>query len=284
MRYYYRPVPEALKPWLGSLYLMQMDHPMSDLVRVEIPHIRFLCRGISALSHDDSTRVYRAPEALLCGPSFKTGSVRVSAGTLIVGASLTPAGWHALAAISAETMANRKQPLAELRPDLDLDPLRAALSEGAEGPGDDEALFATVTGFIDSALRRDPPPRWDFLRATMDWAVDPDSPGVAALVERTGVSSRTVDRLCRHYFGDSPKQVHRVFRALQVCHALATRRDADIADLIGPYCDQSHLIRDFKSRIGCTPERFRRDRAGMMQHDLALRAQVPDMPLYSLIG
>ncbi|MEM9634042.1 MAG: AraC family transcriptional regulator [Pseudomonadota bacterium] len=280
MRYYYRASPPDLSPYVGAFYLMEMPEAAGDLVRVEIPHIRFLCKGISTLSHGDETRAFDAQEVLVCGPSFRTGSVSVTAGTLILGASLTPLGWYALIGCPASDMANRKAGIKTLRPEIDTTSILGVLDSATS----DEELFEAAETFLRGAVRDAAPARYDFIKIALDWITDPESPSVPDLIARTGLSSRQVDRLCREYFGGSPKQVHRVFRALNIAYRLTTEEDTAVQDIAGPYFDQSHLIRDFRDRIGCTPREFRQSRVNMMRFDVALRQAIPDLPRYALIG
>lgn len=280
MRYYYRAPCSTLKPYVGSFYLMEMPQPMAGQVRVEIPHIRFLCRGASTLSVGDSASVFISPDVLVCGPSFTTGMVSVTRDTLILGGSLTPAGWCALTGVSAENYANSKVSFDEIRPELDLVPLLGEISQDLT----DEARFSAIERFLIEALIEKPEPRWDFIKAAMLWAEDPTSPGVDELSKRTGLSPRQVDRLCRYYFGASPKPVHRVFRALNIAYRLTVEGADNWREVVDPFYDQSHFVRDFKDRIGCTPGDFTGERLAMMRHDLEQKAKVADTPRYCLIG
>ncbi|MGV6849600.1 MAG: helix-turn-helix domain-containing protein [Marinibacterium sp.] len=280
MRYYYRaPAPE-LQGLVGSFYLMEMPHSASDLVRAEIPHIRFLCKGTSVLSVGEGTREFSERCALVCGPSFRTGSVAVNAGTLIIGASLTPAGWQRIVGVPAEDLADRKVDLREIRGDADT----AALDAAIEAAETDEEMFRAVEAFLLATQRDDVAVREDFLKVAMDWISDPASPGVGDLVAKSGLSDRQVDRLCRIYFGASPKRVHRVFRVLNTAHRMATEDVTDWREVAGSYFDQSHLIRDFRDLIGCTPGTFMAERRMMMRFDIELRQQVAGLPRYCLIG
>ncbi|MAS04573.1 MAG: hypothetical protein CL534_07730 [Ahrensia sp.] len=280
MRYYYRAPCSILKPYAGSFYLMEMPQPMSGQVRVEIPHIRFLCRGVSTLSVGDNRSVFRSPEVLMCGPSFRTGMVSVTENTLILGGSLTPAGWCALTGVSAEGYANRKVSFADIRPELDPSPLHGVIDNDVS----DDVLFSAIERFLIDALIEKPAPRWDFINAAMDWATDRASPGISELHRRTGLSPRQVDRLCRYHFGASPKQVHRVFRALNIAYRLTVEGADNWREVVDPFYDQSHFVRDFKDRIGCTPGDFTGERLAMMRHDLEQKAAVADTPRYCLIG
>jgi AraC-like DNA-binding protein len=280
MRYFYRATPQELRPYIGSFYLIDTPHDQAGQVRVEIPHLRFICSGTSTLSIADDVQVFSARSGIVCGPSFRTGMAEVSANSLILGCSLTPAGWHALIGQSAELFANRKVDLAETRPDLPID----ALFDRLAGTADEAAQFGAIERFLIDALMPDPPPRWDFITPAMAWATDPACPGLDDLVARTGLSSRQVDRLCRTYFGGSPKQVHRVFRALNIAYRLTVDGADDWREVVEPFYDQSHFIKDFKSRIGCTPREFTGERLKMMRYDLAEKAKVADAPKYCVIG
>lgn len=280
MRYFYRAPPDRLKPYIGSFYLMDMPRAQSGNVRVEIPHIRFLIRGASTLSVGGNTNTFRSPEVLVCGPSFQTGMVDVSDDTLIVGASLTPVGWHALTGVSAEDYANQKTGMGSVRLELDMSEVLTSLADVAS----DEEAFTTVETFVWDALLTVPPPRPDFVNTAMAWATDPECPGIETLVAQSGLSSRQVDRLCRYYFGGSPKQVHRVFRSLNIAYRLTIDGADDWQEVVAPFYDQSHFIRDFKDRIGCTPSEFTGERLMMMRHDLEQKAKIADIPRYCLIG
>lgn len=280
MRYFYRAASPELKPYIGSFYLIDTPFDQSGQVRVEIPHIRFLCRGTSTLTIADDVDVFTAPDIIVCGPSFRTGMASVTAGSVIVGCSLTPAGWHAFVGRSAEDYANRKIGFAEIRPDIALETILMRLNE-LEG---DEVLFSAIEHFLIDALISDPPPRWDFITPAIAWATDPACPGIDELIERTGLSARQVDRLCRYHFGGSPKQVHRVFRALNIAYRLTIEGADDWREVVDPFYDQSHYIKEFKDRIGCTPSEFTGERLKMMRLDLEQKAMVADTPKYCVIG
>lgn len=79
---------------------------------------------------------------------------------------------------------------------------------------------------------------------------------------------RTMERLFREFVGVSPKSFERLHRARQAMALHRGRPDLNwalIAAATG-YFDQAHLIRDFRSMNGCTPEYFAR--AGSLAHAL----------------
>lgn len=78
------------------------------------------------------------------------------------------------------------------------------------------------------------------------------------LSARTGIPSRTVQRLFTQYAGVSPTWVLRRYRLLDVAEAVRNGEQpvwADVAADLG-YADQAHLVRDFRAATGQTPSRY----------------------------
>jgi AraC-like DNA-binding protein len=78
------------------------------------------------------------------------------------------------------------------------------------------------------------------------------------LSARTGVPSRTLQRLFAQYAGVSPTWVLRRYRLLDVAEAVRNGESpvwADVAADLG-YADQAHLVRDFRAATGQTPARY----------------------------
>ena len=81
-----------------------------------------------------------------------------------------------------------------------------------------------------------------------------------AIVERTGLGLRKLQRLFLEYVGVSPKWVIQRFRLIEAAERIRTASEpidyATIALELG-YADQPHFIRDFKAMIGMTPAKYR---------------------------
>lgn len=85
---------------------------------------------------------------------------------------------------------------------------------------------------------------------------------VQHICECFGLSTRSLQRLFNTYVGVSPKWLIRKFRLHNILDRLEqqthNQRKIDwqqyVADL--GYADQAHFINDFKTFIGCTPERY----------------------------
>ena len=78
------------------------------------------------------------------------------------------------------------------------------------------------------------------------------------LVERTGMTKRSLQRVFNEYVGVSPKWVIRRYRLHELVERLNSEEQPDWCQLaleLG-YFDQAHLINDFKSIVGYSPTKM----------------------------
>jgi len=83
---------------------------------------------------------------------------------------------------------------------------------------------------------------------------------VEDIVDRYGLSKRTLQRLFARYVGASPKWViqrYRLHEAAEQLAAGASVNQAAIALNLG-YSDQAHFVRDFKAIVGISPAAYAR--------------------------
>lgn len=86
---------------------------------------------------------------------------------------------------------------------------------------------------------------------------------VERLVEQTGLTKRTLQRLFNHYVGIGPKWVinrYRLHEAIAQLQAGTPVLWADLALQLG-YFDQAHFIRDFRKLVGRPPAEYARSQA-----------------------
>ena len=265
---------------VGAYYIIEAPDGGADFTRAEVTHLRFILTGESTLQHGDESVTYRAPIALVCGPSLKAGNAKVSPGSTIVGASITPLGWQKIFGVPVGELASRKAALDDFQP-FDMN----ALAERLLAAPDDAALFTLLDSLFRDLAVRQAKINEAFLDAAMAWLLDPRSPGVDALIGMTEYSHRQVDRLCQTYFGAPPKRLHRMFRALRVSSTMAWTGETDWRQVASEqFHDQAHLIKDFKELIGCTPSAFVAGRNRMVRFDLMKRLEIPHRTTFSLIG
>jgi AraC-like DNA-binding protein len=91
------------------------------------------------------------------------------------------------------------------------------------------------------------------------FAASPSVARVREVGDATGYSAKRFIRLFTEGVGISPKRFCRILRLQAVVQRLATGKRIEWAEfaLASGYCDQSHLIRDFRAMTGLTPAQYR---------------------------
>lgn len=87
--------------------------------------------------------------------------------------------------------------------------------------------------------------------------VDPDTATVADLVNKSGVSQRTLERCCDRAFGFAPKLLLRRQRFMRsLTQFMLDPSLRWIGAMDGHYHDQSQFVRDFRQFMGMTPREY----------------------------
>jgi len=83
---------------------------------------------------------------------------------------------------------------------------------------------------------------------------------VDEVVDRVGVSKRTLQRLFSEYVGVTPKWVIQRYRLHEAADRLADGHELNVAALAQDlgYFDQAHFVRDFKAIVGKPPAEYAR--------------------------
>ena len=150
-------------------------------------------------------------------------------------------------------------PLGELRETMvELDAVAGSLtdlaSEVHDGQCREHVLMEAMERWIGDRHAPDPG-----VRAAVELithALTP--PSVRSVSSQLGRSTRWVQRAFRNTVGLSPKmltRINRVQRAMRAARSHPARTWSSIAADVG-YFDQSHLVRDFRQLVGCTPSEF----------------------------
>lgn len=205
-----------------------------------------------------------APRIGLWGPRFTPAFGYVEQSHDVFAVGLTPAGVRALTGKPAGAFVNDVSAPAA--------PALRALFEKALEP---ETLFENWMDAAKSALgaifERSPAPG-PIERGVETLAKFDGSIGAAALA--LGLSERHFRRLFSGEHGAPPKTYARLMRFDAVLKALHPRPWEEKTELIPPYSDQSHLIREFCEFARVTPAAYVRSK---QQHgDTVLRSIVVD--------
>lgn len=275
---YFQPRSDIAR-YVSSYYDVKVPEAFSDFMRAEIANIRIVLSGETQWTLDGVNYEFSAGDAFLCGPTFMASPVRFSDDFHVFGMAVTPLGWAHMFDISSGAMADQAGMLEGFIPQ-DSRSLITAIKTCSDN---DRAKFAD--DFLSALIR----PREDIpithVQAITDWLVDPEPTELPDLLDHIELSHRQVDRLCREYFGASPKKLHRKFRALHSANRLTWKDLTDWRDIaLTSYYDQSHFIREFKTFNGRTPSEFIKGAHILVRLTLKERLQINHESPFSLVG
>lgn len=247
--------PESLRRFFTSFYLAEIapepGETVTDYLHPEWANLRFFSGELPIAEARDGTRVTGAPFSGI-GPS--STAVRFSVGrTRMWGIGLLPLGWAKFVRVDAAGHAN-------VVADGDTHPAFASfrpLAGALFGPEPNtEAEFDRIAAHFLARLD-EPVADEERIQAIHEALIDPEINTVAALVERTGGTPRTIERVCRRAFGFAPKLLlrrQRFMRSLAQFMLDPTIKWSGAMD--GHYHDQAQFVRDFRQFMGMTPSRY----------------------------
>jgi AraC-like DNA-binding protein len=249
---YFPPDPD-LAEMVSSFYFVRLDMPVFDeYERADRPQLRIMSMAEGEYIFPDG-HCFPARRATIVGPT--SGSVRARGkGPLrIYGFGLQPVGWATLMGDHADKLTDRAMDAADLFGGW-IDEVAEALIAAKDTP---ERLVIANNIAREILQKNQPAPAW-FTRTVDHWLTQSVSPQVPDLVEATGMSIRSVERMTKHYYGLSPRMLARKYRAVRAASALARGECLEEAQLGDAFYDQSHLIREMKRFAGATPGQLAR--------------------------
>ncbi|MBD3814039.1 MAG: AraC family transcriptional regulator, partial [Betaproteobacteria bacterium] len=246
--------PVDLEGCFTTFYRMDMavegGERVTDFLQPEWANLRFFS---SNAPRAEVPGVARVENALLTvtGPSSLPGKFELGT-TRMWGIGLFPLGWARFIDLPASDYANHVF-------DGALSPVFAPFAELGErlfaGEPDDEAEFQTIIAFFRARMRdvREEAR----IRAVHAAIVDTEMSTVVELAERSGLSTRSLERLCRRHFGFPPKLLLRRQRFMRSLAAFMLAEGRNWSEVIDRhYHDQAHFVREFVDFMTMTPTEY----------------------------
>lgn len=254
---FYLP-PDDLRPFVTTIYLMEIGgapgcEPVEDRLHPEWANLRLIEDGsISAAVGDEALRA--ADRVVMTGPTSRATRFVAQPGRSW-GIGLLPLGWTRLTSAPASDYADRFV-------DALQDPafVRLRCLDGVkEHSGEDPQRHKDrLVDALRTALGAGHSREQDIVRLEQA-LVNPTIHTVAELADRSGLSIRSTERLCRTAFGFSPQLLLRRQRFLRsLAQYMLDPSLKWIDTLDSHYHDQAHFVRDFKRFMGMGPSEYAR--------------------------
>ncbi len=254
----YFAAPAPLHPYVTTLFHFSCDEvEIRDMQPAAVGFLYIFLRGQGQMHFASGITDPSHPASLLT-PCAVAVPFEVDGPFHCVGAALLPRGWAAFTGLRADQHGNRLYDAgAWLGPAVTAlaARFRAAYASGAMSPA---AMCAELSEFIAARLRPLNPRHDALMGQITTWLSSSLDPPLDALIDGSGYSERQLQRLVVRYYGVTPKQLVRKYRALRVAALLQSSETSDeqIAKLLNLFYDQSHLIREIRLFAGRTPARL----------------------------
>lgn len=241
----YQPAP-PLESYVTFYYIVDAPGPLTDFLYPEWGNVRFVISGEWRVTMPTYSQDRHLNDVF--GPTDRCGTVHTGGGHMI-GFGVTPLGWHRLFG-DVGTMANAVRPLND-----ELGVAGSQLARVLGGDADDAAVvsrFNAVLGNVFAKLPAD-----DSMAIAVDAALRQRPGDVAAFAAASGVSVRTLHRLCLRVFGFPPKRLLRRQRFLDTLGLVRSAVGQSLTEALdADYTDQPHFYRDFRDFMGMSPRAY----------------------------
>jgi AraC-like DNA-binding protein len=248
------PTPD-LAPWIARLYVTKVDLPPgrqlacglfndTAMIRVQLGGNWTAETALGVLAHDRAS--------LFFGPQTRRMPVTVTGNIVSLGISLRPG---ACTALKGPRLADHLDRIEMVNL---LTPAREDLLDQIPLDGEPEEWLQLLEAGVRRRVELSDGARPDALTVAFETLsfTDPNA-SIADFASAQGIEKRTLERIVRRDFGQSPKQVLRRARALDMASHLRGVADQEEADELAlRYYDQSHLIREFSELFGMSPRQF----------------------------
>jgi AraC-like DNA-binding protein len=200
------------------------------------------------------------PSALFAGQLSRPLWLRATGRAGVIGVRFQPAGARSFLALALDSVTDCRVALESICPGE----ARALVS--AVGRADAASRIGIAARFVAERIARNAIPIDEpIARAAAAIESQCGRCTIEEALARSGLGRRQFERRFRDVVGLSPKRFAAVLRLRSVFDVLQAdpRADWTGAALAAGYFDQSHLIRDFRRFVGCTPAQFAAAHAGL---------------------
>lgn len=260
-RFSFLPAPEALEPFINTLYTFETDHTdISDILPAYSAQLIIFAQGEATMDLPENGKG-RSSDAYCLTPLMEAAPFRLSGPVRAAGISLTTRGWAALTGLPVDEYGNRTMDVAEVLPQR-LATRMLAIAPAMRDNGMTGKVAANrMAEIVQDGLSPLRPQHVEMIERTYAWLNGDLNPKIADLEHELGLSARQLQRLCRRFFGKPTKGVVTRFRAIRSATILANPElSAGLrSKVVEAYYDQAHMIHEIQRYTGRTPKRLHPD-------------------------
>jgi AraC-like DNA-binding protein len=253
-----RGVLRAALPTSTSHHVHMRHSPTADLAHI-VDHfwmVSWDLRGqepfvVETLPHPNFHLVFEKDHSTINGIFTGKFSRTLEGAATAFGIKFLPGAFRPFLQTPATALRNRSIPATTIFDHAEILTLEASLTSDTP---DDEKIDAAQS-FLRRYLPAPDPAAAQTTELVSLILTDSSIQSVEHLAARTRISKRSLERLFNEYVGAPPKWVIRRYRLHELVERLHNGESLNYASLAQDlgYFDQAHLIRDFRSIVGCSP-------------------------------
>lgn len=247
--------PEELGDLVNTFFKVTADAgELEEMMPAYSAQLIIYVEGNSDLRAEDGA-IYQSEPVTCSAPLLNALPFTIYGPAQIVGASLTPLGWHCLSGLAADKVNNCTVPSDTVLSDAEIARLTELARHCREDPAQIKSLCGEMGGILKARSNTINADHAQFLKTVNTWLSSALNPPIEELYEKVAVSTRSAQRLCKRYYGVSPSRLVKRYRAIRAAMYLAhpDLSEAMRTEILGIYFDQAHLIRDIRRYTGRTP-------------------------------
>jgi AraC-like DNA-binding protein len=245
-QFVHRPAA-ALGRYVREILWVRSEHSRVQLLLPETTLTLVLRQSGAASLHNQSL-----PNTIVSGLQKRTRIVEHAPGSSMVVIRFTEVGAPAILHDRADLLYNQTVPLDDVLPHQQIDHIQSVLA----GTPEISRQIQPVERFLASRIRaRDAiSPQIEAAAAMIRNSQGRAS--IRAIARHAAMSLSSLERHFRAAVGATPKKLSRLARLQHVCRLWDTGRTLTEIAFEAGYCDQPHMVRDFRLFTGVSPEEF----------------------------
>jgi AraC-like DNA-binding protein len=237
----------ALRRYVREILWIRSERPRVQVLLPETTLTLALRQSGSASLHNQIL-----PGAIVSGLQQRTRIVEHATNSALVIVRFTEAGAPAILHGGAGLLYNRTEPLEAFLPRRDIDQIQNVLADTREMP---EQIVA-MEDFLTRRIRRQHASSPQIEAAARIIRESEGRCSIAAVARHAALSESALERHFRATVGGTPKGVSRLARLQHICRLWDTGKSLTEIAFEAGYCDQPHMVRDFRLFTGISPEKF----------------------------
>jgi AraC-like DNA-binding protein len=247
----YRP-QGFLRHYVHEILWIHSKHPRTQILLPETV-LTMLFRQSGAASLLEA----KLPDKVISGLQQRARLVDHTAGSSLVVVRFTEVGAPAVLRDRVDLLFNRTEPLDAVLPRQEIEDVQSVLADSRDKRRQYKALEGFLRSRIGPQIGSSPAGISPQIQAAA--RLIRESAGrasVAAIARRVAMGQSTLERHFRAAVGATPKMLSRLARLQHVCQLWDTGKSLTEIAFEAGYSDQPHLVHDFRSFTGRSPEEF----------------------------